>query len=150
MAPLRDEVVGNVKRALWVLQGAVALVLLIACANVANLLLARAESRHKEFAVRTALGAGKTRILRQFMAEGTVLSVLGAALGLALAFWGLKALLAANPESVPRASEITLDPLVLAFTVGVALLTGLVFGLAPLLHMGDQAVSLSIKEGGVR
>jgi putative ABC transport system permease protein len=150
MEPLRDEVVGNVKRALWVLQGAVALVLLIACANVANLLLARAESRHKEFAVRTALGAGKTRILRQFMTEGTVLSVLGAALGLALAFWGLKALLAANPDSVPRASEITLDPAVLGFTVGVALLTGLVFGLAPLLHMGDQAVSLSIKEGGVR
>ena len=150
MEPLRDEVVGNVKRALWVLQGAVALVLLIACANVANLLLARAESRHKEFAVRTALGASKTRILRQFMTEGTVLSVLGAALGLALAFWGLKALLAANPESVPRASEITLDPVVLGFTVGVALLTGLVFGLAPLLHMGDQAVSLSIKEGGVR
>jgi predicted permease len=150
MAPLRDEVVGNVKRALWVLQGAVALVLLIACANVANLLLARAESRHKEFAVRTALGAGKTRILRQFMAEGTVLSLLGAVFGLALAFWGLKALLAANPASVPRASEITLDPVVLAFTAGVALLTGLIFGLAPLLHMGEQAVSLSIKEGGVR
>ena len=150
MEPLRDEVVGNVRRALWVLQGAVALVLLIACANVANLLLARAESRHKEFAVRTALGASKTRILRQFMTEGTVLSVLGAALGLALAFWGLKALLAANPESVPRAREITLDPVVLAFTIGVALLTGLIFGLAPLLHMGDQAVSLSIKEGGVR
>jgi predicted permease len=96
------------------------------------------------------LGASKTRILRQFMTEGTVLSLLGAALGLALAFWGLKALLAANPESVPRASEITLDPIVLTFTVGVALLTGLVFGLAPLLHMGDQAVSLSIKEGGQR
>ena len=150
MAPLRDEVVGNVRKALWVLQGAVALVLLIACANVANLLLARAESRHKEFAVRTALGAGKTRILRQFMTEGTVLSLLGAALGLALAYWGLKALLAANPESVPRATEITLDPVVLSFTVVVALLTGIVFGLAPLLHMGDQAVSLAIKEGGQR
>ena len=150
MAPLRDEVVGNVRKALWVLQGAVALVLLIACANVANLLLARAESRHKEFAVRTALGAGKARILRQFMTEGTVLSLLGAALGLALAYWGLKALLAANPESVPRATEITLDPVVLGFTVGVALLTGIVFGLAPLLHMGDQAVSLAIKEGGQR
>ena len=147
MEPLRDEVVGNVKRALWVLQGAVALVLLIACANVANLLLARAESRHKEFAVRTALGAGKTRILRQFMTEGTVLSVLGAALGLALAFWGLKALLAANPDSVPRASEITLDPAVLGFTVGVALLTGLVFGLAPLLNRGLIA-ALIISAGG--
>lgn len=150
MAPLRDEVVGNVRRALWVLQGAVLLVLLIACANVANLLLARAESRHKEFAVRTALGAGKVRILRQFMTEGTVLSLMGAALGLALAFWGLKALLAANPDSVPRAAEITLDPVVLTFTVGVALVTGLVFGLAPLLHMGEQAVTLSIKEGGLR
>jgi putative ABC transport system permease protein len=149
-ALLRDEVVGNVTRALWVLQGAVALVLLIACANVANLLLARAESRHREFAVRTALGAGKGRILRQFMAEGVVLSALGAAAGLALAFWGLKALLAANPDSIPRATEIALDPVVLGFTIAVALATGLVFGLAPLLHVGDQAVTVAIKEGGAR
>jgi predicted permease len=150
MVPLRDDVIGNVKRALWVLQGAVALVLLIACANVANLLLARAESRHKEFAVRTALGASRTRVLRQFMAEGVVLSVLGAIVGLALAYWGLKALLAANPQSIPRSSEITLDPAVLGVTVFIALATGLVFGLAPLLHMGAQAVTQAIKEGGVR
>ncbi|MFP5353964.1 MAG: ADOP family duplicated permease [Gemmatimonadota bacterium] len=150
MAPLRDEVVGNVRRALWVLQGAVALVLLIACANVANLLLARAESRHKEFAVRTALGAGRARVLRQFMAEGVVLSALGAALGLGLGYWGLKLLLAANPESIPRAAEISLDPAVLLFTVGVAVMTGLVFGLAPLLHIGAEAVTAAIKEGGVR
>ena len=150
MTPLRDDVIGNVKRALWVLQGAVALVLLIACANVANLLLARAESRHKEFAVRTALGASRTRVLRQFMAEGVVLSVLGAIVGLGLAYWGLKALLAANPESIPRATEITLDPMVLGVTVFIALATGLVFGLAPLLHMGAQAVTQAIKEGGVR
>ena len=150
IASLQADVVGNVRKALWVLQGAVLLVLLIACANVANLLLARAESRHKEFAVRTALGAGRGRILRQFMAEGVVLSVIGGALGLALAFWGLKALLAANPQSIPRASEIALDPMVLAFTFFVALATGLVFGLAPLLHMGDQAVTQAIKEGGVR
>ena len=150
ITPLRDDVVGNVRKALWVLQGAVLLVLLIACANVANLLLARAETRHKEFAVRTALGAGRGRILRQFMAEGVVLSVLGGILGLALAYWGLKALLAANPQSIPRVAEISLDPIVLAFTFAVAVATGLIFGLAPLLHMNDKAVTQAIKEGGVR
>ena len=148
--PLRDEVVGSVKRALWVLQGAVALVLLIACANVANLLLARAEARHKEFAVRSAMGASRSRILRQFVSEGVVLSTLGAVLGLVIAFWGLKALLAANPESIPRASEIALDPWVLGFTVLVAVVTGVVFGLAPLLHLSDQSVTIAIKEGGSR
>ena len=150
MVPLQEDVVGNVRTALWVLQGAVVLVLLIACANVANLLLARAESRHKEFATRTALGAGRGRILRQFMAEGVLLALLGAAFGLMIARWGLKALLTANPESIPRAAEIGLDPLVLAFTVGIALLTGLIFGLAPLLHVSEQAVAAAIKEGGAR
>jgi predicted permease len=150
IVPLQEDVVGNVKRALWVLQGAVLLVLLIACANVANLLLARAETRHKEFAVRTALGAGRARILRQFMAEGVVLSVLGGVLGLGLAYWGLQLLLAANPDSIPRSTEITLDPTVLAFTFLVAVGTGLVFGLAPLLHMNDKAVTAAIKEGGAR
>lgn len=150
MAPLQDEVVGNVRRALWVLQGAVALVLLIACANVANLLLARAESRHKEFALRTALGAGRGRVLRQFIAEGTVVSLLGAALGLAVAYAGLKALLAANPESIPRATEITLDPVVLLVTVAVAIGTGMIFGLAPLLHLGEASVTSALKEGGAR
>jgi putative ABC transport system permease protein len=150
MVPLREDVIGNVSRALWVLQGAVALVLLIACANVANLLLARAESRHKEFAVRTALGASRSRVLRQFVVEGVLLSVLGAVLGLALAFWGLKLLLAANPDSIPRSSEISLDPRVLLFTTVIALGTGLLFGLAPLFHMGDRAVTQAIKEGGIR
>jgi predicted permease len=150
MQPLQDEVVGGVKKALWVLQGAVVLVLLIACANVANLLLARAESRHKELAVRTALGADRMRILRQFTTEGVALSVIGAAFGLAIAYWGLKALLAAYPESIPRATEVTLDPMVLALTVGVAIVTGLVFGLAPLLHVGDVAVTMAIREGGTR
>ena len=150
MAPLRDEVIGNVGTALWVLQGAVGLVLLIACANMANLLLARAESRHKEFAIRTALGAGRAHILRQFLVEGVVLAVLGAVVGLAFAHWGLKALLAANPESIPRAAEIGLDPVVLGFTALVALLTGALFGLAPLLHVRDRAVASSIREGSTR
>ena len=150
MEPLKDEVVGSVRRALWVLQGAVALVLLIACANVANLLLARAESRHKEFAVRTALGAGRGRILRQFTTEGIVISVLGAVLGLGLAYGGLKALIAANPDSIPRATEVTLDPMVLVVTIAIALGTGLDFGLAPLLHMGTGTVALAIREGGAR
>jgi putative ABC transport system permease protein len=150
MEPLQDEVVGGVRRALWVLQGAVALVLLISCANVANLLLARAEARHKEFAVRAALGAGRGRILRQFTMEGVVISVLGAAVGLGLAYGGLKALLRANPDSIPRAGEVALDPAVLAVTVAVALGTGLLFGLAPLLHMGMATVATAIREGGTR
>lgn len=150
LAPLRDEVIGNVARSLWILQGAVILVLLIACANVANLLLVRAEGRHKEFAIRTALGAGRGAILRQFMAEGMVLTVVGAGLGLLLARYGLQALLASNPESIPRAAEVTVDPRVLGFTTVIALLTATVFGLAPLLHLGQSAIASAIKEGGTR
>jgi putative ABC transport system permease protein len=150
LAPLRTEVIGNVAKALWILQGAVVLVLLIACANVANLLLVRAEGRHKEFAIRTALGAGRGRILRQFMAEGFVLTVCGAALGLILAHWGLKALLAANPDSIPRAAEIAIDPRVLLFTSIVAVLTATMFGIAPLVHLSPASVAAAIKEGGTR
>ncbi|HET9423734.1 MAG TPA: ABC transporter permease [Gemmatimonadaceae bacterium] len=150
MTSLRDEVIGNVKNALWMLQGAVLLVLLIACANVANLLLVRAESRHKEFAVRSALGAGRGRILRQFFAEGLVLTTLGAILGLAFAYWGLTAILRANPDSIPRSAEIGIDPLVLLVTIAIAVGTSLIFGLAPLLHLGDAAVTAVIKEGGTR
>jgi putative ABC transport system permease protein len=147
---LRDEMIGNVKNALWMLQGAVLLVLLIACENVANLLLVRAESRHKEFAVRAALGAGRGRILRQFFTEGLVLTTMGAILGLGIAYWGLKAILRANPDSIPRSAEITIDPTVLLVTIGVAVLTALIFGLAPLFHLGDAAVTAVIKEGGTR
>ncbi len=150
IAPLRDEVIGNVAQALWILQGAVVLVLLIACANVANLLLVRAEGRHKEFAIRTALGAGRGRILRQFMAEGFVLTAIGAVLGLALARIGLTALLSSNPNSIPRSAEIGIDPRVLLFTTVIAVFTAMIFGLAPLLHLGANAVAAAIKEGGTR
>ena len=149
-ATLQSDIVGNIARALWVLQVAVGFVLLIACANMANLLLARAESRHREFAIRTALGAGRTRLLRQFLTEGVGLAILGGAAGLALAYVGLNALIRANPDSLPRSTDIGLDVPVVIFTILVALLTGVVFGLAPLLHVGQRAVSLALKEGGTR
>jgi predicted permease len=149
-ASLESDVVGNIARALWVLQVAVGFVLLIACANMANLLLARAESRHREFAIRTALGAGRGRLLRQFMAEGITLAVLGGVAGLGLAYAGLRALIAANPDSLPRSADIGLDLTVVVFTIVVALVTGFVFGMAPLLHVGQRAVSLALKEGGTR
>jgi predicted permease len=147
---LQREVVGNIGTALWVLQAAVGFVLLIACANMANLLLARAESRHKEFAIRTALGAGRARLLRQFVTEGLVLSTIGGVVGLGLAYLGLHALLAANADGIPRSGEIGLDPSVLAFTAGVVVLTGVVFGLAPLTHLGAKGIGLSLREGGTR
>ena len=147
---LHDDIVGNVKRSLWVLQGAVAFVLLIACANLANLLLARADSRRREFAVRAALGAGRTRMLRQFIAEGLVIAVLGGVLGGAIAALGLQGLLQAYPDSVPRSADVTLDWRVLAFTMTVAVLTGVVFGLAPLLHVREHGVDSALNEGGTR
>jgi putative ABC transport system permease protein len=148
--PLKSDMVGGINNALWVLQGAVGFVLLIACANLANLILARSESRQKEFAIRSALGAGRWRLLRQFMTEGVLLALAGGALGAAVGFGGLRALLASNPESIPRSLEIALDWKVLAFTAAVSVVTGLVFGMAPLLHLREQVVSVTLKEGGQR
>src|SRR5262249_40920993 len=108
------------------------------------------ESRQKEFAIRSALGAGRWRLLRQFLTEGVILALAGGALGTVVGFVGLRALLAANPESIPRSLEIALDWKVMAFTAAVSVITGLVFGMAPLLHLREQVVSVTLKEGGQR
>ena len=150
MHAVQEQIIGSASRAIWVLQAAVGFVLLIACANLANLLLARAETRHREFAVRTALGAGRGRLLRQFMTEGVLLSIVGGVLGLLLARAGVQALIRLYPNSLPRTADVTVDPMVLIFTVGVSVATGLVFGLAPLVHTRIKGLALALKEGGAR
>ena len=147
---LQKDIVGSIGTALIVLQAAVALVLLIACANMANLLLMRAETRHKELAVRAALGAGRSRLMRQFVSEGLVLSFGGAIAGVALAYWGLHALVAANAGSIPRAASVVLDGRVLLFTLILAVGTGLLFGLAPLLHLSTNSIGLTLRDAGSR
>ena len=124
--------------------------LLIACANLSTMLLSRAESRRKEFALRWALGAGRGRLLRQLIAEGCLLSLAGAILGLGVAVAGLRALVAAFPDSLPRAANIAVDLPVLAFTFLVALVTGVVFGVAPMAHPASELAAATLKEGGQR
>ncbi|MGD8729066.1 MAG: ABC transporter permease [Gemmatimonadota bacterium] len=145
-----DDVVGDVRADMWLLQGSVFFVLLIACANVANLLLARSESRSKEMAVRVAMGAGRTRLVRQLLVEGMTLSTIGAVFGIGLGYYALRGLLRVNPDGVPRVDEIGLDGTVVLFTASVAVLTGLVFGLAPLLSSTLARVGGTLKEAGAR
>ena len=145
MYPFQDEVVGSIRLAMLVLLAAVGFVLLIACVNVANLLLARAEARQREIAIRKALGAGITRLAAQFITEGVALSLMGAALGLALAFIGLRIIVAMNAGSIPRAQEIAINIPVLLFTLAVSFLTGISFGLAPLAQLITQNVHDTLK-----
>jgi len=138
--------VSDVRPTLWVLFAAVAFVLLIACANIANLLLARASARQKEMAIRSAMGAGRWRIARQLLTESVLLSLVGGALGLLVARWGIQLILHISPNAIPRSREIGLDWRVLAFTIGVAFLTGILFGLVPALQAGIVDVHETLKE----
>jgi putative ABC transport system permease protein len=150
MLGLHEDVVGSARKAVWVLMAAVGFVLLIACVNVANLLLARAESRHREFAVRLALGAGLKRMVRQFVAEGFVLVLIASILGVALAFAGLKVLLLFAPDSVPRTEEIGVGLPVLGFTIAVAIIAVFLFGLAPLAQVSERNLANWIRGAGQR
>ncbi|MEA2922779.1 MAG: hypothetical protein QOF07_2744, partial [Bradyrhizobium sp.] len=145
---LHEQVIGGMRAALWILLGAVALVLLIACANLTTMLLARAGGREREFAIRTALGASRMQLLRQTLSESVLLALVGGAAGALLAVWGLDLLRAIGTQTVPRIAEANLDPRVLLVTLAVSIGTGILFGLVPALASGNPELTEALKEGG--
>jgi predicted permease len=144
--PLHQDVIGDIGRALWILLGTVGVVLLVACANVANLFLVRAEARQQELAVRLALGAGLKRVVSELLSESVLLGLLGGALGLALAYGGIQLLLALEPSRLPRLNEIAIEPIVLLFTLGISLFAGLLFGIAPVFKYARPQLAAALKD----
>lgn len=147
VVPLQDEILGNIQGILIIILGAGLFVLLIACANVASLLLARAAARQKEVAIRMALGADRSRLIRQFLTESLLLGLIGGALGVLLAYLGTQLLVALNPEKIPRVKEVSVDTWVLGFSLCISLLTGIIFGLAPALLASRPNMNEMLKEG---
>ena len=146
--PLQERLIGDVRPTMWVLVGVVGFLLLIACANVANLLLARSAARQQEIAVRRALGAGRARLIRQFLTESVMFALAGGVLGSLLAMWGVEFLVRLSPGNIPRLSEVRISWQVLLFTFGISILTGVIFGLIPALHATNPNLTESLKEGG--
>jgi putative ABC transport system permease protein len=145
---LHEAIVGDIRNAVLVLLGAVGFVLLIACTNVANLLLARAAARESEMAVRSALGAGRFRLVRQLLTESVILAAMGGACGLLLAIWGLDWLISLRPQGIPRLSDVRIDTTVIWFTMALSFATGLVFGIVPAFHATAASLSRTLKEAG--
>ena len=149
VASFLDDYVGDIRQSLLIVFGAVALLLLIACANVANLLLARATSRKREIAIRLAMGAGRWRVIRQMLTESLLLAIAGGLLGLFIAAWGVKALVKLDPDALYRTEQINVDPRVLLFTLAVTMITGLIFGLAPALQTSRLDIQGTLKQSAL-